>query len=390
MPPKRKASSSSPPSILVTSPKTPTTAELAARMLSKYTVTTKMDSSPLLAKSKQIEEAEIPAIEAEETVEESENEVRSPDAADDSCTEEASAKQGTAKKKKEKTTALKRKATPADETEEPAAKKQKAATPKRKATPKTITTARRRRLKKGEQEPEVEPPLPLVIERKRSAVNAFLDTHPPRVRDYETAGSVTSVDELDLLAALIILHVEYQLEYTTLADVSFEDADEMIVDRTETGRVNVDFDKTCDVEKAARAKLADWPTRLEVVNLLELEIDMLVAKRKQLAEDGVRAAGFRVYDDEDIDDGAADLEVVEEDAAEKRDAADEDVADEEDQFGEDIVEEDATEEDGIEVDTIDEDTIEKENPNAVANEEEPEAFGEQGVEDQSEEKSEEK
>jgi hypothetical protein len=82
MPPKRKPSVSSPPSILVTSPKTPTTAELANRMLDRYTVTTELDSSPLLAKSKHIE-AEIPAIE-EEMLEK--NEVHIPDAADDSGT----------------------------------------------------------------------------------------------------------------------------------------------------------------------------------------------------------------------------------------------------------------------------------------------------------------
>ena len=63
-------------------------------MLSKQTVTTNMDSSPLLVKSKEIE-TKIPAIE-EVTVE---DEVHLPDAADDSGTEEASAKQGTAEKK---------------------------------------------------------------------------------------------------------------------------------------------------------------------------------------------------------------------------------------------------------------------------------------------------
>lgn len=36
---------------------------------------------------------------------------------------------------------------------------------------------------------------------------------------------------------------------------------------------------------------------LEDLNLVEVEIEMLVAKRKQLAEDEELCAGFRVYDE---------------------------------------------------------------------------------------------
>jgi hypothetical protein len=419
MPPKRKPSVSSPPSILVTSPKTPTTAELANRMLDRYTVTTKLDSSPLLAKSKHIE-AEIPAIE-EEMLEK--NEVHIPDAADDSGTEEASAKQGTAAKK---TTALKRKATPTndsvepaakkpkaapiDETAGPAAKKQKTTLPKRKATPKKKpATAPRKRTKKEEYGPEGDPrpppppPLTAAIKRKVSTLHAFFETHPARLPDHEAGSHVVSVDELDLLAALIILRVDYQLADNTVADASIEDADEMIVDGPRDGRVSVDFDKTCELERAAKAKFAGRQTGLETVlgtvNLLEVEIDMLVAKRKRLAEDEMPAAGFRVYGDEGFDGGAAGR-IIDQDAAERDDLVLGESTVEEDQpeegaigdvaFGEDAIEEDVIEEDAVDEGTIDQDMLD-----AVADEEESvheaeqEAVDEQNVDDESEEVSEE-
>jgi phosphosulfolactate synthase (CoM biosynthesis protein A) len=44
-----------------------------------------------------------------------------------------------------------------------------------------------------------------------------------------------------------------------------------------------------------QAKLAGRETGLEEVNILEVEIEMLVAKRKQLVEDEYPDAGFRVY-----------------------------------------------------------------------------------------------
>jgi hypothetical protein len=36
---------------------------------------------------------------------------------------------------------------------------------------------------------------------------------------------------------------------------------------------------------------------LEEVNLVEVEIEMLIARRKRLAEDGEPAAGFRVFEE---------------------------------------------------------------------------------------------
>lgn len=45
---------------------------------------------------------------------------------------------------------------------------------------------------------------------------------------------------------------------------------------------------------------------LEEVNLVEVEIEMLVAKRKELAEDGEAAAGFRVYDEGEGEGGSGD------------------------------------------------------------------------------------
>lgn len=451
MPPKRKPSVSSPPSIVVTSPKTPTTAELAARMLDKYTVTTKLDSSPLLAKSKQIE-AETPAIE-DETIDK--DEVRIPDAADDSGTEEASAKQGTAEKKttalkrkatatdeavkpaakkpkpaavddtaepaERKTTALKRKATPTNESVEPAAKKpkaaptdevaepvankQKATPPKRKATPRKPATAPRKRTKKedysleGDPRPPPPPPLAAAIKRKISALYTFFDTHPARLPDHEAGSHVVSVDELDLLAALMILRVDYQLAYSTVADTSIEDASEMVVARMETGKASVDFNKTCDVERAAKATFAGRSTGLETVNLLEVEIDMLVAKRKQLAEDEMPAVGFRVYDDEGFD-GAADHLIVEERPAEGDEHVLGESTNKENRFQEGTIEDVAVGEDGIEEDVtedvaVNEAIMEQDILDAVADQEESvhegeqEAVHEQDVDDESEEVSEE-
>jgi hypothetical protein len=426
MPPKRKASSSSPPSILITSPATPTSAELADGMLSKNAMPTEMDSSPLLAKGKQIE-TQTPAIEGGETPEQNETHTPGPDAAADTGTEQTSAKQGTAEKKtKKKTPALKRKATPTtDDTPEPAAKKQKAP-PKKRATPRKTATVSKKRSKKGEEDdaweprPPPPPPLPLTIKRKVRELQDFFDTHPKRLLESEAGSHVVEVDELDLLAALVILRVDYELVYTVAADVSFEDVEEMIADRMETGKVSVDFNKRCDIERAAQATFAGRQTGLEMANLLEVEIDMLVARRQQLAEDEMPAAGFRVYEDESVDDGADDHEeVIEEDAADdvlaEEDAAEgdglpakptieerqvearvsEDVDDEEDVTQEGVVQEDAGDEDAVEEDAVEEDSIEAEILDAVANEEESvheneaEAVDEQNDDDEAEEESEE-
>jgi hypothetical protein len=188
----------------------------------------------------------------------------------------------------------------------------------------------------------------------------------------------------------------------------------------ETGKVSVDFNKRCDTERAAQATFAGRQTGLETVNLLEVAIDMLVARRQQLAEDEMPAAGFRVYEDESVDDGADDHEdVIEQDAVEddlaEEDAVEEDdfpvkstteeeqveahliedVADEEDVVQEDAVQGDGIQGDAVEEDAVEEDSIEAEILNAVANEnesvheEEREAIHELGVDDESEESEEE-
>jgi hypothetical protein len=272
--------------------------------------------------------------------------------------------------------------------------------------------------------------LRLTIKRKINAIHDFFDTHPKRLLESEAGSFVVEVDELDLLAALVILRVDYELVYTVTADVSFEDAAEMIVDWMETGKVSVDFNKRCDTERAAQATFAGRQTGLETVNLLEVAIDMLVARRQQLAEDEMPAAGFRVYEDESVGDGADDHEdVIEQDAVEddlaEEDAVEEDgfpvkstteeeqveahliedVADEEDVVQEDAVqgdgiqgdavEEDVVQGDAVEEDAVEEDSIEAEILNAVANEnesvheEEREAIHELGVDDESEESEEE-
>jgi hypothetical protein len=133
----------------------------------------------------------------------------------------------------------------------------------------------------------------------------------------------------------------------------------MIVSPGQTGEVSVDFNKRCDIERAAQATFAGRQTGLEEVNLLEVEVDMLVVRRKQLAKDELPAAGFRVYDAVEEDGLAAKSTIEEEYELEEH------------------------------VNTFEEDTIEI--LNAVADEEEivdgieQELFEEQNAEDQAEE-----
>ncbi|GAB7335611.1 hypothetical protein MBLNU13_g07940t1 [Cladosporium sp. NU13] len=137
-------------------------------------------------------------------------------------------------------------------------------------------------------------PLAAAVQYKLRAVDAFLDTHTSPLIAREEGSNIAIVDELDPLAALIVLRIDYQVENLS-AKVSLEDAGDMIVAQLDAGKVSVDFDKTCDTERAVQAKLAGRGTGLEDVNLLEVEMEMLVAKRKQLVEDEEPDAGFRVY-----------------------------------------------------------------------------------------------
>lgn len=137
-------------------------------------------------------------------------------------------------------------------------------------------------------------PLARAVKSKIQAVDAFLDTHTSPLIEREEGSNIVVMDELDLLAALIILRVDYQVENSS-TEVSLEDAGDMVVARLDAGKVSVDLDKTCDTERAVQAKLAPRGTELEDVNLVEVEIEMLVAKRKQLVEDEEADAGFREY-----------------------------------------------------------------------------------------------
>lgn len=136
-------------------------------------------------------------------------------------------------------------------------------------------------------------PLTRAIQRKLLAVDTFLDTHTSPLIPREENSNIAIVDGLDLLAALVILRVDYHVEDSS-TEVSLEDAGDMIVAQLDAGKVSVDFDKTCDTERAVQAKLAGRGTGLEDVNLLEVELEMLVARRKQLVEDEEPDAGFRV------------------------------------------------------------------------------------------------
>lgn len=137
-------------------------------------------------------------------------------------------------------------------------------------------------------------PLTRAVQKKLRAVDDFLDTHTTPSIAREEGSNIATVTGLDLLAALIILRVDYHVEHSS-TEVSLEDAGDMVVAQLEAGNVSVDFDKTCDTERAVQAKLAGRGTGLEDVNLLEVEMEMLVAKRKQLVEDEEPDAGFRVY-----------------------------------------------------------------------------------------------
>jgi hypothetical protein len=170
-----------------------------------------------------------------------------------------------------------------------AAKKQKKATTK---TPKIVVKDVDSENEKLES--QLLEPLTVAVEHKLRAVNDFLEANTTPALEREDASSnIATVDEFDLLAALIILQIDYGLDLPR--EVSLDDAGEMVVERLGSGKVSVDFDKTCDTERAVQGSLARRGTGLEEVNLVEVEIEMLLARRKQLADDGEPAAGFRVY-----------------------------------------------------------------------------------------------
>lgn len=213
--------------------------------------------------------------------------------------EKHAAKKNTGRKRKAATTSS------GDDTgAEPATKRKRAAAPAttkkpalKKRSPKTPKIVVEDLSSKKAVAAKAKPPfapLTRAVQNKLRAVDDFLDTHTTPSIAREEGSNIATVTGLDLLAALIILRVDYHVENSS-TEVSLEDAGDMIVAQLEAGKVSVDFDKACDTERAVQAKLAGRGTGLEDVNLLEVEIEMLVAKRKQLVEDEEPDAGFRVY-----------------------------------------------------------------------------------------------
>jgi hypothetical protein len=154
-------------------------------------------------------------------------------------------------------------------------------------------------------------PLTRAVKHKLRAVDDFLYANAAPALEREDASSnIAIVDELDLLAAIIILQIDYELDLPR--EVSLDEAGEMVVERLGSGKVSVDFDKTCDTERAVQESLARKGMGLEEVNLVEVEIEMLLARRKQLADDGEPAAGFRVFEEgEEVKAGGGDEELQE-------------------------------------------------------------------------------
>lgn len=307
MPPKRKRTT-------IASPSTPSNAHLAAQrdeLLASGTVVM-MDSSPL--PPKRLRQQENSPIESANT---SEVLPSTPDALGDGTAE----MQGVAAPIPKLKLGRPREAVAAgaDEIAEPVKKKRAAPRKLKKAakTPEIVVDD-------SEEEESIAPrpapkpapkptanrqqlpgvplvPLATAIKHKVKAVNAFLDTHtsPLLVRE-GSANNIVVVDELDLLAALIILHVDYQLGPSETV-VSLEDASAMVVNWLGSGKVSVDFDQTCETERAVQRKLARSEADLGDVNLVEVEIEMLLAHRKKLAEDNEPAAGFRVYNSLEVE-----------------------------------------------------------------------------------------
>jgi hypothetical protein len=202
----------------------------------------------------------------------------------------------------------KRKAAATDDeaTEAVAKRKKAAAAPKKTAVKKqkkTTTTTKTPKIVVEDVDSENEKlesqllqPLTRAVQHKLRAVDEFLEANiTPALERKDANTNIATVDEFDLLAALIILQIDYELELPR--EISLDDAGEMVVERLGDGKVSVDFDKTCDTERAVQESLARRGMGLEEVNLVEVEIEMLIARRNRLAEDGEPAAGFRVFEE---------------------------------------------------------------------------------------------
>jgi hypothetical protein len=291
MPPKRKASASSP---ILATPNAP---------LETDPVAAAMDSSPLPPKKTRRASKALLEVSAE-------NSKPLPSTPDSPGGGSATETQGIADAAPApKKAGRKRKAAAADDeeaTEAVAKRKKAAAAPKKSAVKKqkkTTTTTKTPKIVVEDVDSENEKlesrvlrPLTRAVKHKLRAVDEFLEANnTPALERQDANSNIAIVDELDLLAALIILQIDYEL--TLPREVSLDDAGEMVVERLGDGKVSVDFHKTCDAERAVQESFARRGTGLEEVNLVEVEIEMLIARRKQLAENGEPAAGFRVFEE---------------------------------------------------------------------------------------------
>jgi hypothetical protein len=132
--------------------------------------------------------------------------------------------------------------------------------------------------------------LPTAIKHKVRAVNNFIDNLEGSLVPYDEGSSdanIATISELDVLAAIKILRVDYHLARQYEDPPTIDDAGDMVVARLEGGKVRLDFDKTCETERAAKEKLAGRGTGLEEFNLVEVEVEMLVAKKKRMVDEGM-------------------------------------------------------------------------------------------------------
>lgn len=272
-------------------PATPSSAQLLEQRepLLAQGVAIAFDSSPLPPKKRQRKTSAPLASSNGKTEEEAAPLSPLPKTRSTARSKRAPAKQGTIAAPKPKAS-RKRKTTEAEGGSSPARKRKKSLPKKSKAI--VVESPEAEENQEGVWENAG--PLTLAIEHKLVAINYFLDNEagPPLPREGD--GNVVRVDELDVYAALIILGVDWGVESSELLQ---DDADGMVVARHGDGTVSVDFDRRCTIEMLVLHRLYGTAEGARHLNLVEVEIKRLIAHRKKLLEDGIPAAGFRVYED---------------------------------------------------------------------------------------------
>ncbi|KAM0721096.1 hypothetical protein Q7P37_003382 [Cladosporium fusiforme] len=140
------------------------------------------------------------------------------------------------------------------------------------------------------------PPLSNAVKQKIQSIQTFLSTHTESLSSHGGGNNIQKVDELDILAALTILCVDYQLDIAT-DTISLDAAVEMITTGYGANSMSVDFGRSCDIGRMVQDKIkSEQEARgFTGLNLVKIEVEMLRAHRKRLACDGMPAAGFRVY-----------------------------------------------------------------------------------------------